>query len=585
MAQAFASARRPDGIDILSVGLAPTRLHPLSVKVMGEVGIDMSSHPCLGLNGLPKREFDIVVSMDREVSAKVPIMQGLPIRVDWSVADPESIEGDPELVLSAFRQTRDEVRRLVEDLFDHGYLAAMVSARKSDNLVLDNISDGIIAHDMQRRIMYFNRAAEKITGYNREEVIARDCHDVFPGNLCGGKCSFCDGDEPSIPDSPKDMEIITRSGEPRHVQFSIRAMENAAGEQIGVIGALQDRTRERRLARRLGEIETFGGIVGRDSRMLELYDLIRDLADTNVPVLVHGESGTGKELVAAAIHNEGLRASRQFVPVNCGALPETLLESELFGHVRGAFTGAVRDKKGRFELADGGTIFLDEIGDISPAMQVKLMRVIQEGTFERVGGENTIKVDVRIISATNKDLAVEIEEGRFREDLYYRLSVVPVSLPPLRERRMDIPLIASHVLARVAEGAGRKGMQFAPETMDLLLEYDWPGNVRELQNWIQYAMVKCKTSAILPEHLPPQAGARSRVPFLHRRRRLTADSVQHALQRTHGNKVQAARELGVSRATLYRFMDNLAGKGGEASSPWSGGNDVDADSEAQHKGP
>ncbi len=275
-------------------------------------------------------------------------------------------------------------------------------------------------------------------------------------------------------------------------------------------------------------------------------------------MLIQGESGTGKELVAAAIHNEGFRGNKLFVPINCGALPESLLESELFGHVKGAFTGAIRDKKGRFELADGGTIFLDEIGDISPAMQVKLMRVLQEGTFERVGSETTIKVNVRVISATNKNLQEEIAEGNFRDDLYYRLSVVPLWLPPLRERRNDIPLIAEHILKRALKSRPGSDVAFSPSAMDALLSYAWPGNVRELQNWIQFALVKCKGGEILPEHFPPmrtnvlQSGAVSK-----RRRKLDPASVREAIRATAGNKREAAKRLGVSRATLYRFLEDV----------------------------
>jgi transcriptional regulator with GAF, ATPase, and Fis domain len=290
--------------------------------------------------------------------------------------------------------------------------------------------------------------------------------------------------------------------------------------------------------------------------MLAVYDLIRELADSDVPVLVQGESGTGKELVAAAIHNEGPRANRLFVPVNCGALPESLLESELFGHVKGAFTGAIRDKKGRFELADGGTIFLDEIGDISPAMQVKLLRVLQEGRFERVGGENTIRVNVRLISATNKNLAAEIAAGRFREDLFYRLSVVPLSLPPLRERPTDIPLIAEHILKNILRNVGRSGVRISPEAMDVMMNHGWPGNVRELQNWLQFAMIKCRGDAILPEHLPPlrQSLPTSAADPATAPRHLSVETVKRALAQCRGNKVEAARTLGISRATLYRFL-------------------------------
>jgi transcriptional regulator with PAS, ATPase and Fis domain len=337
-------------------------------------------------------------------------------------------------------------------------------------------------------------------------------------------------------------------------------MVGGTGEKIGVLVSFRDLTRERRLARRLGEVDSFAGIVGKDTKMLEVFDLIRDLADSNAPVLVQGESGTGKELVAAAIHNEGQRANRLFVPVNCGALPESLLESELFGHVKGAFTGAIRDKKGRFELADGGTIFLDEIGDIPPATQVRLLRVLQDGTFERVGSERTIKVDVRLISATNKNLTEEIAAGRFREDLFYRLSVVPVVLPPLRDRRNDIPLLVDHVLRREIERMNREEITISPEVMGILLSHDWPGNVRELQNWIQFALVKCKGEVIKAEHLPPRIGSppgptrRARRP---RSRKLNAISVRSALAETGGNKVEAARRLGVSRATLYRFLDEI----------------------------
>ena len=287
-----------------------------------------------------------------------------------------------------------------------------------------------------------------------------------------------------------------------------------------------------------------------------MFELIRQVAGTNVPVLIHGESGTGKELVAAAIHNQSPRANKLFVPVNCGALPEGLIETELFGHVKGAFTGAVRDKKGRFELADGGTIFLDEIGDISPAIQVKLLRVLQESTFERVGSEETIKVDVRIISATNKDLSSEIAEGRFREDLYYRLNVVPIQLPPLRDRRNDISLLAQHVLQKILTDTGRKDVRISPEALDIIMSYDWPGNVRELQNWMQFALVKCRGNLIRPEHLPPNRNkTHIAVDEIVKRRKLDMATVHEALERTNGNKVEAARLLGVSRATLYRFMD------------------------------
>jgi transcriptional regulator with GAF, ATPase, and Fis domain len=311
-----------------------------------------------------------------------------------------------------------------------------------------------------------------------------------------------------------------------------------------------------RLKRQLGAEGSFAGIVGRAPRMLDLFETIREVAAVDVPVLILGESGTGKELVAGAIHGEGPRREGPFVPVNCSALPETLLESELFGHVKGAFTGAIRDKKGRFELANDGTIFLDEIGELSPSIQVSLLRALQEGTIERLGDEKIRKVDVRVISATNRDLRKLVATGRFREDLFYRLCVVPINVPPLRERRGDIPILAAHVLRQVTSETGKE-VSLSQEVLDALLLHDWPGNVRELQNAIYYAVVKTKRRELALSDLPPGIAAGGDVePRAKRGRKLKlrSEEVERALRETRGNKLEAARVLGVSRATLYKFL-------------------------------
>jgi thioredoxin type arsenate reductase len=557
MAEGFARARNDANVEIASAGSESTEVNPLAIKVMAEVGVDLAAHRSKSFDQLDALDFDVVIALCDKAADSCPIFPGNPERVNWGLPDPDAAKGDEEARLDVFRQSRDEIHRLVNDFFERGYMDALVESKKIAGLILSNISDGIIAHDMKRRIFYFNQAAEGITGYRREDVIDRDCHDVFPGNFCGGKCQFCDGSVLPTEMSRQELDIVTKSGEKRDVEMTIRGMRDAHGADSGILASFRDVTSEHRLARSAGKIRSFSGIIGRDHKMLEVFDLIRDLADSNAPVLVQGESGTGKEVVAAAIHNEGLRASKLFVPVNCGALPEALLESELFGHVKGAFTGAIRDKKGRFELADGGTIFLDEIGDIPAAMQVRLLRVLQEGRFERVGSEKTLKVDVRLISATNKDLAEEIAEGRFREDLYYRLSVVPMILPPLRDRRNDIPLLVEHTLERELEATKKSGITLAPETLDIMMSYDWPGNVRELQNWIQFALVKCKEKEIKPEHLPPLRGIRQDTDGggHKRRRKLDGVAVRAALRETEGNKQEAAKVLGVSRATLYRFLD------------------------------
>ena len=293
------------------------------------------------------------------------------------------------------------------------------------------------------------------------------------------------------------------------------------------------------------------GIIGRHPKVAELFETIDRAARMKLPVLIQGESGTGKEMVAIALHEQS-RRSGPLVTVNSGALPEGVLESELFGHVRGAFTGAVRDKRGRFEMAHRGTLFLDEIGEISPAMQVKLLRALQEGTFERVGGEQTVKVDVRVICATNRDLEADVASGRFRADLFYRISVVPITIPPLRARASDIPLLARHFLERASAMAEIPAPEIADETMSVLMHYRWPGNVRELESAMHFAILNATDGVVLAEHLPPRVCADAMAHLSHRT--LTPLQVNAALRATHGNKLRAAQLLGVGRATLYRFL-------------------------------
>jgi DNA-binding NtrC family response regulator len=299
----------------------------------------------------------------------------------------------------------------------------------------------------------------------------------------------------------------------------------------------------------------FRGIVGRDSKMEEMFDTIRRAAVTDAPVLITGESGVGKELVAVAAHKESPRVHKPFVPVSCGALPEGLLESELFGHMKGAFTGALRDKKGRFELADNGSIFLDEVGELTPATQVKLLRVLQEGRFERLGSEVTVRVNVRVISATNKNLEDEMKMGHFRQDLYYRLCVMPIVVPPLRDRREDIPLLARHFINQFSD----EDISLSHMALLVLMGHTWPGNVRELQNTLQYALAKCQGQKIEERHLPPALQLVEPADSTSRRRepKLRAPDVAKAMREAGGKKRQAAEMLGVSRSTLYRFLDKL----------------------------
>jgi PAS domain S-box-containing protein len=439
--------------------------------------------------------------------------------------------------------------------------------RDNLNLVLDNLKLGVIAHTPERIITVFNKEAERITGYSKEEVIGQDCHIVFQNPFCGPKCSFCE-EKPNLTSETKQYPVtnITKNGETRHLDMTVSAIIDNAGIFKGVIASFKDLTDSISLSLRAENLTNFAGIIGKDKSMQDIFRQIRDVALYNYPVHVSGDTGTGKERVAYAIHDISAYGTGAFVPVNCGAIPEGIVESELFGHVKGAFSGAVKERKGRFELAHTGTLFLDEVAELPLKTQVKLLRFLQEGSFEKVGGEKKVSVDVRIISATNKNLKEEVAQGRFREDLYYRLNVIPIHLPPLRERRSDIPLLATHFLAEAEQESGNKVPELAPETLNTLMDYGWPGNVRELKNAIQFSVVRSRGDKILPTDLPVDIAGEAQTPLsalafpdpapmeMPLRGKLTIESIKVALTKTGGNKSKAARVLGVGRATLYRFL-------------------------------
>jgi len=437
--------------------------------------------------------------------------------------------------------------------------------------LFESIPCGVLIVDRDRRIQAVNNALVRAFGISEAKVIdkrageALRCIHAFKSPKgCGfaDECQTClvrntalealDGRR--VHRNRGKVQLLT-NGEARDLVLLVSAAPvEHEGESFAIV-ILEDITELNRLHRRLRTEQCFAGIIGRDVRMQELFESIRDVAEVDVSILIQGESGTGKELVAVAIHNEGPRANKPFVPVNCGALPEGLLESELFGHVKGSFTGALRDKKGRFELAHGGTLFLDEVADLTKVVQAKLLRVLQEGTFERVGDEKTISADVRIISAANRDLKREVERGNFRDDLYYRINVVPIYMPPLRERKNDIPLLIDHFLDRIVKDENQNPPGISDDAMSLMIDYHWPGNVRELENAIQFAIVKCKGREILPDDLPMELRSYKR-PVSKRGplKKLDIDAVKEALVKTGGNKARAAKILGVGRATLYRFL-------------------------------
>jgi PAS domain S-box-containing protein len=428
-------------------------------------------------------------------------------------------------------------------------------------LITDTMTDGLSIQNRECVITQVNRRLCDITGFACRELIGRALADLFVKRGDTPEEISTNQGDPAKLDS--ETFIHHKDGRMIAVSLKIDALIDDEDNHKGSFAFFSDISELRVLRRQALTSDEFENIVGRERSMRKLFAEIIELAACDFPVLIQGESGVGKELVAQAIHNQSHRNGALFVPVNCAALPEGLLESELFGHVKGAFTGAIRDKKGRFELAHGGTIFLDEIAELSPAMQVKLLRVLQEGAFERVGDHRTTKVDVRIISATNKNLEREMNAGRFRQDLYYRLCVMPVRVSPLRERKNDIPLLVDHFISAIDGQASGRKPSLSPEVLVLLMTHDWPGNVRELQNAIQFAAVKSKGDVIQPMHLPPAIHSpSSKTPRRRkqRRRKLDPKAVRDALSRADGNKLQAAKLLGVNRATLYRFLAETKGE-------------------------
>jgi len=431
-------------------------------------------------------------------------------------------------------------------------------SRANMDAILRTVSDSIVMVDKEGRLAHFNSTAEKVCGYNRG-LIGSDAAAISLG--CGGFCRtvLLEALSGNAPREIRRHECRTPEGKNRIVGITATPVIETDGTLNGAVAVIRDESQLVELEQALQKRERFQGIVGASVPMQKVYSLIEDLADVPTTVLIYGESGTGKELVAAALHYSGARATGPFVKVNCSALSESLLESELFGHVRGAFTGAIANKVGRFQKADKGTLFLDEIADISPAIQMRLLRVLQEGEFERVGESTSRKVDVRVIAATNRDLAAMVKEGTFREDLYYRLDVVRVRVPALRERLEDLDLLVAHFIAKFNKKLKREIQGVSEDVLTLFHHYAWPGNVRELEHAMERAGILCKSDIIAVQDLPQElidsarAGidsfSRPAVFSATRKKKLT---LEEALEISGGNKTHAANLLGVSRLTVYR---------------------------------
>jgi PAS domain S-box-containing protein len=440
-----------------------------------------------------------------------------------------------------------------------------VVMRKQPQLetILDSVADGVFTINLDREITSFNRAAEHITGVKREQALGQKCFDVFHANICQGSCPMEKTLETGASQIDLPVSILNIRGETVPISVSTAVLKNERGETVGGVETFRDLSDIEELRRELTRQYSFGDIISKNHEIVKLFGVLPDIARSSSTVLIEGPSGTGKELFARAIHACSDRADGPYVVVNCGALPQTLLESELFGYCRGAFTDAKTDKPGRFARAAGGTLFLDEIGDLPLPLQVKLLRVLQEGEYEPLGSSKPQKSDARIIAATNRDLAALMAEGTFREDLYYRINVIKLTLPRLADRRDDIPLLVDHFINRFNARTGKRigGLSF--EALRLLMQHDFPGNIRELENIIEHGFVLCRGRVITLEHLPRDlqgVSSAAEAPVTSGNASLKdaeAAVIRSLLAEHGGSRVKTARTLGINPSTLWRKMKRL----------------------------
>lgn len=441
-------------------------------------------------------------------------------------------------------------------------MANMADKRKENDTtgtILDSIADGVFTVDRDWRITSFNKAAEEITGILKEEAIGQHCCDVFHASICETNCALKETFETKRPVVNRAIYVVDATGNRIPISISTAVLKDKDGKIIGGVETFRDLSAIEELKRELEKKYSFHDIISKSSEMLQIFNILPIVAESDSTVLIEGETGTGKELISRALHNLSHRKNEPFIAVNCGALPDTLLESELFGYKAGAFTDARMDKPGRFALANNGTIFLDEIADISPALQVRLLRVIQERTYEPLGATESIRANVRILAASNRNLEKLVKAGDFREDLYYRINVVRIKLPPLRDRKADIPLLIDHFIRRFNHLKKMLISDISPAALAVLVNYDYPGNIRELENIIEHAFVFSQGTVInvdsLPENIRP-SDTKS-LAGLGSMEDLEAIFITEALKRNDYNKKKTAEELGIHKTTLWRKMKRL----------------------------
>jgi len=474
---------------------------------------------------------------------------------------PVKSDEDVISVVFVFRDTM-EMLAMAEEI-DKKTMELIEQKNKLDAIFNSNI-EGTFTIDQNWEVTSFNRSAEKITGYKKESAIGKKCWEIFNSSMCRNGCHMEQTMLRGKSTIGNELEIVNKSGRQVPIRVNSAILKNNKNQPCGAVETFIDISEIKNLTQQLKDKYHYANIIGKSRELEKVFQLIESVSQTDSSVLITGESGTGKELVARSIHLAGTRSNSPFVALNCSAFVESLIESELFGHEKGAFTGAIAKKVGKFETARGGTLFLDEIGDISVKVQTKLLRVIETGFFERVGGNELIELNTRIIAATNKDLKEEIKAGRFREDFFYRINVINIHLPPLRNRKDDLLLLTNHFLQVFNKKFKKKIKQFSSSAFDVLMDYNWPGNIRELENVIEHSFVLCRSDIIQENDLPRyitevKTISQTDISFLSTNHFQDAEKeiILKTLNKNNWNKIKTAKHLHINSSTLWRKMKKL----------------------------
>jgi len=537
-------------------------------------GIGAMNYSAQALMGL--KETEVLGKDCREIFTGVPCMVACKLRNegDQSTDEPDVAvldeEGDQRFLTRLATPIYDasgQAAGCLTILQDHSPIADLIDRihyeERSLKIILDNLDVGIFTVNRGGYMTFFNNEAEKISGFDRRQVLGKPCAAIFGSETANDLCLLRESIADGSARSSRPGKMITKEGETIPVRANYMALKNEKGIVVGGLATFHDLTLVRQLTRAMRDRYTFHDMIGKSPEMQKIFEMVNVVARTDATVLIEGATGTGKDLLAKVIHSSSRRSYSPFVKVNCAAIPDNLLESEMFGYIKGAFTGANRDKPGRFNEADGGSIFLDEIGDLPLGLQAKLLRVLEDKEFYPLGSRHTQKVDVRIISATNRGLDQLVEKRQFREDLYYRLNVFRIELPEIRARREDLPLLIPHILRRLSATKDNRRVGLSDEAMEILLNYDYPGNVRELENVLEHALIICHDDVIQRTHLPDYIHTRMASP----RNRTAAplppkpaggyderQQILNFLEQNHGNRGKTAQALGIDRTTLWRKM-------------------------------